>query len=183
MQQTFLTKALKDKSLIGIRTKSQDLGESIIGFIIEVEDSFFIINEIDKYGSFIGNTTIETEEIINIDIDDRYQRRLKFIHDNLTTFNINNRITVWKEGAKLLPYLKSLIENKTIVTFYFNDDDYATGIVIRLDGSKIIIDNIGSEGDDDGLSCHYVNNLIGLRYNSLEEQKIKLLYENRSLFY
>ena len=183
MQQSFLKKALKDKSLIGIRTHSQDWGESIIGFIVKMDETSFLINEIDEYGSYIGTTSIEIEDVINIDVDDRYQKRLTFIHDNVLTFNINNRITVWKEGQMLIPYFNDLIENKTITTFYFNEDDYATGVVLKYDEAQIMINNIGSEGDEDGISCHYIDRLIGLRYNGLEEQKIKLLYENRALFY
>jgi hypothetical protein len=87
------------------------------------------------------------------------------------------------EEDKLAPYFNDLIENKTIATFYFNEDDYATGVVLKYDEAQIMINNIGSEGDEDGISCHYIDRLIGLRYNGLEEQKIKLLYENRAFFY
>jgi hypothetical protein len=183
MKRSLLESAFKEKTLIGIRTNAQDWGESIIGFIVKLEDSFFTINEIDEYGAYIGNTTIEIENIINIDINDRYQKRLKLIHDHVSTFNVNNRITVWKESSTLIHYFKDLMESVTIVTFYFNEDDYVTGVILKYDENQIMINNIGSEGDEDGISCHYINHLMGLRYNSLEEQKIKLLYDNRVLFY
>ena len=183
MKEFFLKKAYKEKTLIGIRTNSLEWGEFIIGFIIKIEDSSFIINEMDEYGFYIGNTTIEIEDIIDIDFDDRYQRRLKFIHDHNSFFNINNRITIWKEGSKLVNHFKQLIEPKTIVTFYFNEEDYVIGFVLEYDKDQLIINNIGNEGDEDGISCHFIKNLMGLKYNGLEEQKIKLLYDNRALFY
>ena len=62
MQQSFLKKALEDKSLIGIRTHSQDWGESIIGFIVKMDETSFLINEIDEYGSYLGTTSIEIED-------------------------------------------------------------------------------------------------------------------------
>src|SRR5258708_40226166 len=123
MKQLLLESAFKEKTLIGIRTNAQDWGESIIGFIVKLENSFFTINEIDEYGFYIGNTTIEIENIISIDINDRYQRRLKLIHDHVSTFNINNRITIWKVGYSLIQYFKGLIESETIVNVYFNEDD------------------------------------------------------------
>src|SRR5258708_32647094 len=104
MKKSLLESALKEKSLIGIRTNSQDWGESIIGFIIDLEDSYFTINEIDEDGFFIGNSTIEIENIINIDVDDRYIKRLKFIHDQ--ALNPNSRITIWKQGAAITPHFK-----------------------------------------------------------------------------
>jgi hypothetical protein len=183
MKRSLLESAFKEKTLIGIRTNAQDWGESIIGFIVKLEDLFFTINEIDEYGAYIGNTTIEIENIINIDINSRYEKRLKFINEYISTINPNNRTTIWKEGKLLIPHFNNLIVNETIVTFWFNEDDYVIGLLLKFDEDDILIKNIGREGDEDGISCHYINKLIGIRYNGLEEQKIKLLYDNRVLFY
>lgn len=182
MIRYLLENAFNDKSLIGIRTISLDWGKSIIGFIISLEESFFTINEIDEYGFFIGNTLIEIDDIINIEINDRYQKRLQYVFDNRSSFNHNSRVTIWKEGEKLISYFKFIIENKKISTFYFNEEDYVIGVIIKFDKDYIMIKNIGIEGDEDGMSCYHINKLIGLRYDSIEEQKIKLLYENRNVF-
>ncbi len=182
MIKAILEKTIQNKSIIGIRTISQEVGESIIGFIVKFDESSFTINEIDEFGFFIGYTIIEIENIINIDVNDRYLRRLMFIHNNSKNFNINERITVWKEGFKLLPLLKEIKKDKKITTFYFNEDEYVVGYILRIEYEQIEVNNIGREGDEDGISYHFINNLIGLRFDSLEEQKIKLLYENRAMF-
>lgn len=183
MKKTLLDKAFKEKSLIGIRTSSLAWGESIIGFIVELEESFFTINEIDEYGLLIGNTTIVIEDVANVVINDRYQRRLKYIHDNRSLLNPNNRVTIWKEGAELISSFKTLVKTQKITTFYFNEDDYVIGVILEFDESYLMIKNIGSEGDEDGLSCYPINKLVGLRYDGIEEQKIKLLFEASSEFY
>jgi len=85
-----------------IRTTSLELVESIIGFIVEIEELFFTINEIDENGFLIGNTQIAIDDVINIDIDDRYQKRLMFIYNNNSKFNANERFTVWKKGDELI---------------------------------------------------------------------------------
>jgi len=182
MIRAILEKTMKNKSIIGIRTISQEVGESIIGFIIKFDESSFTINEIDEFGFFIGYTIIEIENIINIDVNDRYLKRLMFIHNNSKNLNINERITVWKEGFKLLPLLKEIKRDQKITTFYLNDDEYVVGYILKIDDGQIEINNIGREGDEDGISYHFINNLIGVRLNGLEEQKIKLLYENRVMF-
>ena len=183
MIKTLLENAIKEKSLIGIRTKSLDWGESIIGFIIQFGGSYFTINEIDEYGFLIGKTQIAIEDVINIDVDDRYQKRLTYIYNNNSTFKINERITIWKEGEELIPNIKALIENKIVATFYLIEDDYVIGFALKYDKTYVMIKNIGSEGDEDGTSYYPIDKFIGLRYNSIEEQKIKLLYENRTSFY
>ena len=183
MKKKVLEVAYKEKSLIGVRTISIDSDESIIGFIVSLDETYFTINEIDEYGFFIGNTTIAIQSVINLEVDDRYQKRLKFIHENNLNFNHNSQYTVWKESSELVPEFKYLIENKTITTLYLNEDNYVTGIILKFDVDYVMINNIGREGDDDGTSYYPIDRLIGLRYDGLEEQKIKLLYENRSKFY
>ena len=183
MQEHILKSAQKEKSLIGIRTNMIESDKVIIGFVVKVEKSHCIINEIDEYGYLIGNTIIEMKDIINLDLSGRYQKRLNFIYNHSSSFDINKRVSIWKEGQKLLPVLEDLLKNKAVVTLYFNDDDYVTGIITKLVDGQLMIHTIGREGDDDGFSNYFVHNLTGLRHSSLEEQKIKLLYENRTLFY
>lgn len=183
MKKEILEKAINEKILVGIRTNMLEWGESIIGFIVDLGESFFTINEIDENGFLIGNTQISIDDVINIDINDRYQRRMMFIYNNNSAFNINERVTIWKEGKELTPHIKILIEDKKIATFYLNENDYVTGFVLKYDKTYLMIQNIGNEGDEDGTSYYPIDKLIGMRYNGIEEQKIKLLYENRTSFY
>lgn len=182
MKKALLEKAYKEKSLIGIRTNLLDWDESIIGFIVTLEESCFTISEVDEYGFSIGQTIIELDDVITVVTNDRYQKRLKCICENNSVFNPKNRFTVWKAGSDLIPYFNLLIENNKIATLYFDENEYVTGVIIKFDTNYLLINNIGREGDEDGLSCYPIDNFIGLRYDGLEEQKIKLLHESRSKF-
>ncbi len=183
MQSKILNDAWKAKSLIGIRTKAEDWNESVIGFITELNDLSLTINEVDKNGFLSGMTVILLDNIISLDLDDRYQKRLEFIHGNCKTLKLNEQITIWKEGPELTDHFNSLIESKKIATFYFDEDSFVFGIVLSFDLDYILIKNIGIEGDEDGTSCHLINKIIGLKYDGVEEQKIKMLYESRNIFY
>jgi hypothetical protein len=179
----FEGKSWEDEKLVGIRTNMEDWGETLIGFITEINNSCFTIREIDEYGFTEGNTIVNFENVINIEIDDRYQKRLFFIYKNNSLFNQSKQITIWKDGNLLKEYFESLIQNNTIITFYFDEEDYVTGEILKYDKEVILIQNIGREGDDDGISYYFIDKLIGIRYNGIEEQKIELLYKNRTLFY
>ena len=183
MIKKILRNAVEDKSLIGIRTKDLEWGQTIIGYIINLDGDSFTINEIDEYGALIGKTIIEIVDVLHVETNDRYQRRLKLIFENRLMFNPNNRVTIWKVGKKLEPYFKILKEENILSTFFLNEDDYIIGFLLDFTENYISIKNIGDEGDDDGVSCYRVENFIGLRYNGLSEQKTKLLYENREVFY
>lgn len=183
MIKPILQQALKEKTLIGIRTNLEDWDEVIIGFLLKLDESFLTINEIDENGYLNGNTILKIDEIISIDYDDRYQKRLKCIYDKHSTFNLNEQNTIWKEGSELIMHFKDLIESKKIVTFYFDEENYALGILLKYDQEFIQIKSIGREGDEDGFSCFHIDKLIGIKYDGIEEQKIKTLFENRASFY
>jgi len=183
MINKFLKKAFDEKTLIGIRTKRLEWGQTIIGYIIDLNATCFIINELDEYGMFIGKTLIMISDVLHIEYNDRYQKRLEFISGKRSMFDPNNRVTIWKEGQLLLPDLKTLQGSDKICTFFLNEDDYIIGFLIDITDDQVLIRGIGDEGDDDGISCYYIDNFIGLRYDSLVEQKIKLLYDNQAVFY
>jgi len=183
MRQEILDDALKLKSLIGIRTNGEDWDELIIGFVTELNDLSLTINEIDRNGLLSGSAIILLDNIISLDYSDRYQKRLKFIHENCASLNPNKQIAVWKGGAELTDHFNSLIQSKKIATFYFDEENYVLGIILNFDLDYVLIKNIGREGDEDGTSCHLINKITGLKYDGMDEQKIKMLYENRSIFY
>jgi hypothetical protein len=183
MKRALLENAYNNKILVGTRTNSQEWDESIIGFITHLEDVFFTINEIDEYGMLIGNTVIAFDDVINVEIKDRYQKRLKFVYDHNSKLKPNKRITIWKDGKELLPHIKLLIKDKKIATLYFNEVDFVTGFILENDEDYVLIKNVGNEGDEDGTSLHQIERLVGLRYDSLEEQKINMLFQNRQTFY
>jgi hypothetical protein len=183
MIKSILKKAFEDEILVGMRTDMQDWGETIIGFITEINELCFTIKEIDEYGYFKGKIIINHVNVINMEIEDRYQKRLFFLYKNNSIFNQSNQVTIYKEGDLLKEYFESLIQDKSIVTFYLDEEDYVIGEILKYDEEVILIKNIGREGDEDGVSYFFINKIIGIRFNGIEEQKIELLYKHRNLFY
>jgi len=118
--------------------------------------------------------------ILNIMTDTKNAWNLYLVK---SMFDPNNRVTIWKEGQFLFSDLKTLQGSDKICTFFLNEDDYIIGFLIDITDDQVLIRGIGDEGDDDGISCYYIDNFIGLRYDSLVEQKIKLLYDNQAEFY
>ncbi len=183
MKRSVIESTYKNKSLIGIRTNMIEWDETIIGFISDLGESYLTIDEIDEYGLGIGSTHIALDDVISIEIDDRYQKRLLHLQKNSSKLEVKRRTTIWKEGEELILHFQELIKSKCIITFYFDEDNYIIGLLTKYDDTYIEVKNIGDEGDEDGVSYHPINKLIGVRYNSIQEQKIGVLHDNRANFY
>lgn len=176
MIKKLLTQAFNTKSLIGIRTTLINWDELIIGNIIKLDDVSFNINEIDEYGVYIGVTIINIEDLTHIVYQDSYLQQLKILSENNTHFDINKRVTVWSDEKNYQYYFSTIKEQKKIATFFLEEDNYVTGIITDYNDDYFLIEEIGSNGEKDGYSCYLVRDLIGIRYNGLQEQKTELLY-------
>jgi hypothetical protein len=183
MVLNLLSKAKEKNKLVGLRTINMDFEESIIGFVHHLDNEKVIIREIDQYGEKEGLTTIDLKKIINIDFDDRYQKRLLCVYNSTHSLNAEKKILIYGEKNELVKAINSCINDKTIVKFLFTKKNYATGIPISVDSSSVLIKSIGWEGDDDGLSLYSFSEIIGLQYDSIDEQIISLLYSNKKSFY
>jgi hypothetical protein len=118
MIKKLLTEALKQKKIISITTKDIEWDQSVIGYITEINDSYFTINEIDEYGTFIGNMIYEINNVLCVQVDDWYLRNMQIIHGNVSMFNPNLRVSVYKKGKELITHFKYLKKNKKITTFF-----------------------------------------------------------------
>ncbi len=178
-----LSKAKEMNILVGLRTNNMEFEESIIGFVHTLNDKIVILQEIDQYGKKEGLTSINLNDIVNVDYNDRYQKRLLCVYLNQKSLRSGKKISVFGTHDKLTEIISDCIQNKTLIKLLFTNNNYATGVPISMDSSNILIQSIGWEGDDDGLSAYSFSEIIGLQYNSIEEQIISLLYQNNKMFY
>lgn len=183
MIKDILKKTKEKKDLIGIRINEDNWDEVLIGFIEQINASTIILNEIDENGISTGYTTIPMDCILRIDLDDRYQKRLKFIYDNRKNLDSKNQVTILNNSKELIKNIDGLINRKSICTLYFDEDQYVTGIILKKDSHYLLVNNVGDQGDDEGISYYRINNLVGLKYNGIDEQKIALLQKNWKSFY
>lgn len=183
MIKEFIKKAFNTKSLIGVRTIELSWGERIIGFVSELFDDQFIVDEIDEYGEFTNNTIIPYCNIVNLDFEDRYQKRLLLLVNNRSYFNAENPIIINQIDSSIEYHFNQLIEQNILSTFFLDEEDYVTGILLKFDDTNVMIQSIGSEGDDDGLSIYPRKKIVSMRSNSKEELRISILYKLRLDFY
>lgn len=181
MIKDLLNQASLNLKMIGIRTSYEDWNEVLIGYVQEINESSLTIEEIDKQGLSIGFLTINLDAIINLDYDDKYQRKLEFLNKLSHLSYENKQLTILKRGEELISYFQELINEKYVTQFYFEDNHYEIGILQKYDDKYILCLNIGNNGENEGLSCFAIENLTGIKYKGIEQHKIKLLYDKFGL--
>ena len=117
-----LKEKFTEKSLIGVRTIHQEWDEVIIGFIQKINETNLVIDEIDEFGASLGETTIDISEILSVEFDDQYQKKLKALVDSSVNFKADQQVTIWKKGIDLISVLEELIHEGKITTLFFDED-------------------------------------------------------------
>jgi hypothetical protein len=105
-------------------------------------------------------------------------KKLKIVIENNYSFDKNLRVTIWKKGVSIIPHFLDLKNNKIITLFFFENNDFEIGILLDYDKNDFVIENIDQDGLVYAITTYRIDTIIGLRYNGLGEQKMKLLYEN-----
>jgi len=177
MITSLLKNAYDQKKLVDINIYDTENEDSIIGYVTEINDEYFTVKEIDKFGNYNGSTIYAVDRIKNLSLDNWYLRNLKVIMDNHLIFNQDLRITVWKAGKELIPHFQYLKEQQVVIMIFFDDDDFEIGILVDFDSEMVSFKNIGQDGYELGITHYFINNIRGLKYNGLGEQKTNLLYD------
>lgn len=165
----------KNGELVGIRTIDQEIDEIVIGKINALNEQNITIEEVDEFGDWVGVTTYPLREILNIEFDDIYLRKISQLLNQSNLISDSNQVTIWGQADELKDHLDKLIKTKSFVTLYFDEDYYITGKIVNQSQDSIVFNNYTLLGDEDGFSVHFFDKLTGLRYNSKSELKIKLL--------
>jgi hypothetical protein len=179
MLQTILMSAYELKKIVDINVYETE-EESVIGYITNVSAEHFTIKEVDKFGNSNGSTTYAVDKIKNISLDNWYLRSLQIIIDNHKKLNQDDRVTIYKKGKELTLQFKYLKENNIMTMLFFEEDRYELGFILDYDENFILFKDIEQDGSVLGITCYRINEIIGLRYNGLGEQKTKFLYDNVS---
>jgi len=177
MIHNILKTAFEQKKLVDINIYELEDEDSIIGYITEINDKSFKIKEIDKFGYFDGNTIYSVDKIKNISLNNWYLNGLQIIINNVNKLNQDNRVSIHKNGKELISHFKNLKEKEIMTMLFFKKDDYELGIILDFDENYLLFKDIGQDGIELGITCYCIDDIIGLRYNGLGEQKTKLLYD------
>ena len=182
LKQKILNDAFVCHRLIAIRTPKEDWGETIVGYVKELTPSYITIDEIDEYGCPIGSSTFKMESLIDIVIDDKTLKSLKFLEGQGNYLSPQKCSTIWGSGYEIKEHIANrMIEKETITLFVEdgqNDDTNIIGIVEDIDEKYVLVNLIDRYGENDGTILVPLETITGIRWRSMEDQARWLLHQN-----
>lgn len=120
MKKEMLENFKKNKKLVSLYSNVENKDAFNVGFIVDYDSKFLLLNSISEYGKYDGILLIYIDDIFRIDIDSNYENKLLRLLNNKEITNYKFK----KIGScieKLFNYAK---ENNSIISISFFDSDY-----------------------------------------------------------
>lgn len=142
-----------------------------VGFIVDYDSKFLLLNSISEYGKYDGILLIYIDDIFRIDIDSNYENKLLRLLNNKEITNYKFK----KIGScieKLFNYAK---ENNSIISISFFDSDYKSDVIGKVKSYNTNLVEIccyDEYGKVDGISYINISEINYASLDSLDEKMI-----------
>ena len=162
---------IKSGNLAEIYFYSGNEGSFCCGRIMAVDDRFFAFQSFDPYGRYDGYDVREISDIYEIAVDTKYLKALDiFIGESKPEPLCIQSDCIVKEILALS------YKNKEAVTLDVdNTEELQIGIVTDIYETRIEINLFNEYGEPDGVASINMDDILSVRYNSLDERKIEKL--------
>ncbi|MCP1224315.1 hypothetical protein [Sebaldella sp. S0638] len=152
------------------------LNSLFVGYVDMVKDNIIRIRAVSPEGLNDGYILRRLSDIIKIERNTLYLKKIKKIAENLHYLEKNIEINNTKEKDLLTDTLKIAKKKKLLITLYFDEDKSSlTGYVKELGDEEIKISVIDEYGMEDGEHTVTINIIDQIDINSLDNRKIELL--------
>ncbi|MDX2304233.1 MAG: hypothetical protein NW226_15625 [Microscillaceae bacterium] len=182
-------KAQAEDKLVAVYEDLENPNKFLVGFVKALNDAEIYIHMVSNAGEEDGYSLIRWERIHQITYFNRYLKRLFSLFQNSSDFSDEDheRDDAGVENWEDKNILKALVEraaslNQLIqLDFYYND--WVVGYILDFDEESILVEEISSDGDEDGFSCYRLGDIVGLTGDTNYLKKVEFYYQNRKNYY
>ena len=168
--------------LISIRTDIDDVSRFAAGYIQEYDDTMVYLRSIDPEGNDDGYTYIKTEEIYQVDYNNRYLKRLQLLIGKKAELITPTCIVERKHDENyLISLIKKAIQDNLIISINSINDYSLLGYVKEMDDSYLQFQVITDDGDDDGITVIRIEDIERIYIAGRDQKKVEVFYNNKSL--
>lgn len=171
MKKEMLENFKKNKKLVSLYSNVENKDTFNVGFIVDYDSKFLLLNSISEYGKYDGILLIYIDDIFRIDIDSNYENKLLRLLNNKEITNYKFK----KIGScieKLFNYAK---ENNSIISISFFDSDYKSDVIGKVKSYNTNLVEIccyDEYGKVDGISYINISEINYASLDSLDEKMI-----------
>ncbi len=168
---------IKEKiKIASIYINNDDITKFMVGYVIGVDDKWFILSCISPTGIYDGLIIDQVNKVLRINLDSKYEKKISLLEQEN---NQKSEIFTFGEDNIILEFLNFAKINKHFISIEIENSGYyeLQGHINTINDDIIIIDEISEYGENDGNSIIKICSITKMRINSEDEKLLKKLNE------
>ena len=172
-------KSKSEKSLIGIYTRDIGIDDFCVGYVIDFDDMFIVIQHISKYGQRDGIHIKQILTLEKIEVETDYLLSCQILFDNQKLLPDQTIEKVLFSNTDSWQY-HFFNDNSCIgelIAFNLKGEDYFNfGFLIDFDQDNFSINMIGQAGENQGINVFHLTDISSFGLDTLNCRKREYLY-------
>ncbi|MDR2091337.1 MAG: hypothetical protein LBP62_06820 [Clostridiales bacterium] len=172
--ETILKGLAVNNELCGIYTNDGDPHKFSVGYVLDLDDTFFLFERIDPYGTADGLMCVPIDNVFNVEIRTEYLldvRRLFMYNEQKRYQKIEN------DDDVVYALLRFAIENEKICAIELNDSgcEDCVGYINEAEDDTVHVALVGEHGEPDGEAFIDIDRISAVCCDSVDQRKIEIL--------
>lgn len=170
-----LNEICEQKKNVAIYTNIHNTSKFIFGRILAVNEDDIVIDMISPDGKFDGILATKIDKIYRIELDGQYAEKMKKLCPKDRSYSE----IIFETNDLKYDLLSYAFESKGVLSIELIDSENydIVGFVDELSDKQCKIKQVDEYGFKDGYSYIDIADITEISYNSLDEQRILVLYQ------
>jgi len=158
-----LLKLKSNNKLCAIYKNSENPDNFIVGYVVAVDKDFYAFKAVDSNGNSDGLYCLQVCEVIKIETDSKYLKKMQKLHQELPCFDVDFGNDVLKA------VINFVTDSHQLCYVGLFDQHVSCGYVTAQQDDKLYMDLVDDEyGDDDGKCVVYTSDVAFVEVSSVE---------------
>ena len=184
MTQKVINEILSDskdrQQLIGLHDSNIGIDDFCVGYVIDFDDTFVVVQHITKYGVKDGIHIKQLSALERIETEGEYLKSCQILFkspDLLPKQTIKNAAFSFSDSWQYHFFNENSSIGELIAFELSGEDFFNFGFLIDFDEDHFIINLIGQSGEGQGTNIYHLNDIASFGLDTLECRKRKYLYK------
>jgi len=171
------------KSLIGIYNRDIGIDDFCVGYVIDFDDSFIVIQHITTFGQKDGIHVKEISTLEKIETESDYLKTCQILFENqklLPEQTIENVKFSYSDSWQYHFLNDNSCIGELIAFDLKGEDLFNFGFLIVFDEENFIIHLVGQSGENQGSNVYHLIDIASFGLDTLQCRKRKYLYNMKA---
>ena len=173
----------KTKSLIGLYDRDITIDDFCVGYVIDFDDTFVVIQHVTKYGVKDGIHVKQFATLSNIETQSDYLKtcQILFEDNELLPKQTTEKVKFSFTDSWQYHFLNDNSCIGELIAFNLSGEDlFSFGFLVDFDEDNFIIHLVGQSGENQGTNIYHLMDIASFGLDTLESRKRKYLYSIRT---